>query len=351
MGIKVRLGIVGCGMIAQHHMKHAVESRHIQVCAVADIREEAARSTAEKFGVQKVYTDPNDLFADPEIEGVVLALQTKYRIELALKAFAQGKHVLLEKPAGMNADEVHRMIEARGALIAGCCSSRFRFFQSAQAAAHFVSTGALGDIRVIRSRNIAPAAPPKSPPLAWQYSKMVNGGGVLADWGVYDLDYILGITGWSLKPESVFGHTWNVTPQFESYIAPESDAETHVVAMIGCEGGTVINFERGAFIPGNREHAWQIVGTKGTLDLYLLPSDQKEIIFHEASSEKGVVRHTIWKGADTWSAVHAGPISDFADSIRDHRQPSTNLENSLTIQMIIDSIYKSSETGSISLIS
>lgn len=350
MSRKVRLGIVGCGMIAQHHIKHAVESDHIQVCAVADINEMAAYSTAEKFGVKKVYIDPNDLLADTEIEGVVLALQTKYRLELALRAFSNGKHVLLEKPAGMDADEVLRMIAARGDLIAGCCSSRFTFFESAQAAAKFVSTGALGELRVIRCRNIAPATPTKSPPLAWQYSKSVNGGGVLADWGVYDLDYILGITGWSLKPETVFGRTWNISPQYESYIAQESDAETHAIAIIGCKGGTVINFERGAIIPGNREHAWQIVGTKGTLDLHLLPSDQKEIIFHEASSEEGVIRHTIWKGADTWSAVHAGPITDFAASIRDHRQPGTNLENSLTIQEIIDSIYKSSEMGTMSII-
>ncbi|MFK7692586.1 Gfo/Idh/MocA family protein [Paenibacillus sp. HJGM_3] len=350
MGSKIKLGIVGCGMIAQHHLKHAMESEHILVTAVADIREQAARSTADKFGIPTVYTDPDELFANPEIEGVVLALQTKYRTELALKAFAQGKHVLLEKPAGMNAEEVRRMIEVRGELIAGCCSSRFRFFDSARAAAEFIQTGALGDIRVIRCRNIAPAAPPNAPPLPWQYSRTVNGGGVLADWGVYDLDYILGILGWTLQPETVYGRKWNVAPPYESYIAPESDAETHVVAMIGCSGGAVIHFERGAMIPGNREHAWQIVGTKGTLDLYLLPSEEKEIVFHEAVTEEGVVRHTIWKGADTWSGVHAGPISDFAASIRDRRQPGTNLENAWTIQSIIDSIYASSDTGKLSII-
>ncbi|WP_164821542.1 Gfo/Idh/MocA family protein [Paenibacillus koleovorans] len=341
----VKLGVVGCGAIAQHHLKHATGNEGIEVVAVADVREEAARATAAKFGIAHAYTDAEELFDNPEVEGVILALQTRFRTELALRAFAKGKHVLLEKPAAMNADEVRRMIAGRGALSAGCCSSRFRFFASAVAAAEFVRSGALGELRLLRSRNLAPATPPKDPPLAWQYSREANGGGVLADWGVYDLDYLLGITGWTLRPEHVFARVWYVPPAFESFIAAGSDGETHVSATIACQGGPLISYERGALQAAKREHAWQLVGTNGSLDLYLLPQEEKEIVFHAASKAEGVVSRTIWKGTESWAAVHAGPVVDFAASIREGRQPSTSLEHALTVQEIVDAIYMSSESG------
>lgn len=342
---KVRIGVVGCGVIGKHHIQGGLNSPGVEITAVADINETAVRQVADKFEISKVYTRAEDLFADPQVEGVVLALQTSIRADLALGAFAAGKHVLIEKPPGMSAEEILKLMDAQGDRIVGCCSSRFRFYDSAVAASDFIKEGHLGDLRVIRCRNIVQAHPPKRTPPLWQYKKSLNGGGVMADWGIYDLDYIFGLTGWSLRPRQVLANAWPIAAPYQSYLAPGSDAETHVSALIACDGGTMISFERGIQVTSDTEHAWQITGSHGSLDLYLLPQEEKEIIFHGASTEQGVNLRTIWKGTEGWPGLHDHPIRDFAEAIREGRPAKTDLNQALMLQEIIDAIYLSADTG------
>ena len=127
----VALGVIGCGVIGRHHLAAASQSPMIRVAAVADLIEEKGREMVEQYGIPKRYVDGIDLLEDPEIEAVVLAFPAVGRFPLAMKAFGKGIHVLTEKPVAMNAGEVRQMIAARGDLVAGCCSSRYRFLPSA----------------------------------------------------------------------------------------------------------------------------------------------------------------------------------------------------------------------------
>lgn len=340
----VNLGIIGCGVIGRHHMAAASRSSLIRVVAVADLIEERGRAMAEQYAVPKRYLEGADLLEDPEIEAVVLAFPAVGRFPLALKAFRKGLHVLVEKPVAMEADQVRQMIAARGGLAAGCCSSRFRFLPSAAAVTEFIATAALGELRVIRARNIsAAAAPPTSPPPTWRLIRAQNGGGILMNWGCYDLDYLLGVTGWSLRPRWVFGQTWTLPDHYADRAAPGSDAETHVAALIRCEGGATITYERGEFVAGRSESAWQIVGSRGSLHLHMTTTRSKTIIFDAADSEHGVVPQVIWQGEEDAALVHDGPVQDFCAAIREGRQPKTSLEQALVVQQISDAIYQSAQ--------
>ena len=340
----VRLGVIGCGVIGQFHLATARQAPQIDIVAVADLREEAARATAEKFDVQKVYADGEALLADPNVEAVVLAMPTRGRAELALSAFARGQHVLTEKPVAMNADEVRRLIRARGKLVAACCSSRYRFQPSARAAAEVIAGGALGELRVLHCRGIVAAGkPPEKPPPPWRLTKSLNGGGILMNWGCYDLDYLLGLAGWSLRPEQVLAQCWRVPPQFESHIAPGSDAETHFAALIRCDNAAVISIERGEYATAESESAWRIVGTRGSLRLHMLPGEGKQIVHHDTTTDQGVISKTIWEGDDGYQTPNDGPVRDFAEAIREGREPETSLEKALVVQQITDAIYESAE--------
>jgi UDP-N-acetyl-2-amino-2-deoxyglucuronate dehydrogenase len=343
---KVRLGIIGCGVIGTAHLRVAQRSPSIQVMAVADLIEEKACEAAENFGVETAYTNADDLLADERVEGVVLAMPAAPRTELALRAFAKGKHVLTEKPVAMNAEEVQKMIKARGDLVAACCSSRHRFQPHAQVVTDFIAGGDLGGLRVVHCRALQAAGErPQSSPPPWRLSKSMNGGGILVNWGCYDLDYLLGITGWTLKPMVVLAQTWQVPPQFESHVAPGSDAEAHFASLILCDGGAVISFERGEYMPAQSENAWKIIGTKGSLRLHMTPAKGKKIIHDDTSTEKGVISRVLWEGDEGWDTTHAGPIEDFAAAIREGREPKTSLEKALIVQKITDAIYASAAQG------
>ena len=343
----VKVGIIGCGVIGTNHLASSVQAPLADVVAVADLIPERGKENSGKFDVRKVYVEGDDLLEDPEIEVVVLATPAHARFSLAMHAFKAGKHVLTEKPVAMNADQVRQMIAAKGDLVAGCCCSRYSFLPSSRAAADLVATGVLGQLRVVHCRALrSGSGPPKKDPPEWRLKRHLNGGGILMNWGCYDLDYLLGITGWTLKPKTVLAQTWTVPPKFEALAAPGSDAETHFTSLILCEGGTVITFERAEMSTARREGAWKIVGTEGSLDLQMVSGDTpRKIVHNRASSEEGVISETIWEGEETGNVVHEGPLADITAAIREGREPKTSLERALVIQQISDAIYKSAETG------
>jgi predicted dehydrogenase len=172
----------------------------------------------------------------------------------------------------------------------------------------------------------------------------VSGGGILVNWGCYDLDYLLGITGWTLKPKLALAQTWTIPEQFKTHVPSGSDAEAHFASLILCENGTVISFERGEYMPSRNEEAWQIVGSKGTLQLHMTPGKNK-VLHDDTSTEAGVVSKILWEGEETWDTTHEGPIQDFAEAIRDGREPKTSLEKALVVQKITDAIYGSAAMG------
>ncbi len=126
-----------------------------EVVAIADLREEVAQRTAEQFGIDRVYSNPYDLIADPQVEGIIVCFPPAGRLEVVLAALQAGKHVLLEKPVAYNAKEVEAYIAARGDLVVGCCSGRVRLTRTAREATAFIASGALGEIRTLRVR-VAP---------------------------------------------------------------------------------------------------------------------------------------------------------------------------------------------------
>ena len=342
----VRLGVVGCGVIGPTHMQAAVDSPRLELVAVADLIEERAAKAAERFAVPKTYLSGSELLDDPGVEAVVLAFPTGTRTALALEALAKGKHVLLEKPVAMSCDEVRQMMAARGDRQVACCSSRMRFLESARVAAELIASGALGPLRVVRHRCVQACGPkPEQPRPDWRMIRARNGGGYLVNWGCYDLDYLLGITGWTLKPTVVLAQTWRVPPQFESHIWSGSDAEAHYAALVRCEGGAVLTLERGEYMAAETENAWQVVGTQGSLTLQMTRATPWRILHTDTSTEEGAATSTLWEGDEAAAKPLSHPAVDLAEAIRLGRRPATDLDRSLVVQQITDAIYASAASG------
>ncbi len=343
---KLKIGVVGCGVMGMRHLAVAKASSLAEPFAVADLIPQRVREAARASGAPRVYADGRELVADLEVEAVVFATPAAKRDELVIAALRAGKHVLIEKPVAMSAEVVRRMIKARGDRVAACCSSRFHSFESTGVAARLVATGALGDIRLVHCRVHDPAGlPPKSPPPTWRLRTRENGGGILMNWGCYDLDYLLGICGWSLKPRAVLAQTWGVPPRSRANVAPDSDAESHFAAFILCDGGAVISFERGEYMAARAEQAWQITGTHGSLNMIMMPQQGKVMTHDETKTESGVVSREIWRGDETWEQMEDFVLTDFTEAVVQGRPPHTTLEQALVIQGVTDAIYASARSG------
>ncbi len=345
----VKIGAIGCGVVGSRNLEAAQASELCEVVAAADLRIERRQWAAKTAQVPRVYEDGRDLIdEDEEVEAVIIAFPAAARTAMAMRALARDKHVLLEKPVAMNAREVETMIEWRGDdLAVGCFSARYRGFESAQVVTDFVTGGGLGQVRELFFRCFRPAGPPTgNVPPPWRESFSMNAGGILTNWSCYDLDFILGVSGWCFRPRTVLAGTWRCADQFRYAVAPESDADAHFSALVTGDDGMVLSIERAEFAAAQQNEVWQIVGSEGTLHLQMLATGERQIIHDDGSNpEEGVVTRTLWEGDDRAGGSSAWVIDDFARAIREGRQPMTTLENSLVIAQITDAVYESARTG------
>jgi len=341
----VNIGVIGCGVIGKRHLASASTYERIRIAAVADLDEALAREQAAEFGAAAAYGSAEALIADANVEAVVLAMPTGVRTPLAIKALEAGRHVLLEKPAAMNVGEVDRMIEAKGGRVAACASSRFRFSPYAEPVRKAIASGRLGAIREVRIVHHRPCGKPNPNPVAWRLRKAANGGGYLVNWGVYDLDYLLGVTDWALEPETVLAQTWPIAGHLQHHVAEGSDAETHVSALIRCRSGATISMTRAEYAATSQEDGWQIIGERGAIRQPVGSGESYAVFLDTAEASSGTRTETLWEGEATWEPAHAGPVRDLADAVLDGREPATPLEKARVIQSICDAVYASAESG------
>ena len=110
---KVTWGMLGTATIAKRAtiagMKKAPNCR---LYAVAGRNPEKVDEYVKEYGFEKGYLSYDELLDDPEIEAVYIPLPNSLHYEWVLKAVAKKKHVLCEKPMGLNAEEVEKMIAA-----------------------------------------------------------------------------------------------------------------------------------------------------------------------------------------------------------------------------------------------
>lgn len=345
----VKIGVIGCGVIGSRNLEKAQESELCEVVAAADLRVDRREWARDEAGVPHIYEDGRDLLdEDDEVQAVILAFPAGERGAMAMRGLARGKHVLLEKPVAMSAREVQTLIEWRGDdLAVGCFSARYRACDSAQVATEFITSGGLGEIREIFFRCFRSAAPPTgNTPPPWRESFVMNAGGILTNWSSYDLDYVLGICGWSFRPRTVLAQVWRCADPFRHAVAPESDADAHFTALAIGEDGTALSIERAEFAAHEQHELWEIVGSHGTLHLNMLASGEHELVYDDGSDpEEGIVRRTLWQGNEPSAEGTPRVIDDFARAIREGRQPMTSLEHSLILAQITDAIYESARTG------
>lgn len=112
MADRVRVGVVGCGLIAQvMHLPYLAElDERFEIAALCDISKEVAAGCAARYGVDRVHTRWEDLLAD-ELDAVMV-LTSGDHAPIALGAADKGLHVFVEKPMALASRDAARMVQA-----------------------------------------------------------------------------------------------------------------------------------------------------------------------------------------------------------------------------------------------
>jgi predicted dehydrogenase len=109
---RLRIGVIGCGLIAQvmhlHYLREAAD--RFEITALCDVSEDLVRACAEDYGVPRTFARWEDLLAAPV--DAVLILTSGSHAPIAVAAAEAGKHMLIEKPMCFSVAEGRGMIEA-----------------------------------------------------------------------------------------------------------------------------------------------------------------------------------------------------------------------------------------------
>ena len=106
---EIRWAVLGTGVIA-NEMAVALKKNGRNISAVGNRTHSKAVAFAEKYGIQKVYDDFNDMFTDPDIDVIYITTPHNTHIDFMRKAIENGKHVLVEKSITLNSGELEEAI-------------------------------------------------------------------------------------------------------------------------------------------------------------------------------------------------------------------------------------------------
>lgn len=190
---KYRLAIIGCGMICNAaHMPAITELRKkdlVEVVATADIRESAARETAERWEIPSWYTDPQQMLDEVKPDWVSVCTPNVYHKQWSIAALKAGANVMCEKPIALtyrDAKEMFEVADKMGKLLWPCQSRRWSpdmdFAYKAMRAGE-IGKPYFADISFVRRFGI--------PTWGFFHMKEHNGGGSFCDLGVHFIDALL----------------------------------------------------------------------------------------------------------------------------------------------------------------
>ena len=151
----INVGVIGTGSISAMHLQSYEKHANANLLAVCDLNEERAQRAAEKYGATKVYTNYNELLADPEIDAVSICTWNNTHAEISIAALNAGKHVLVEKPLCRTVEEalqVQEAVKSSGKLLQ--VGFVRRYDPNAQMLREFADKGEFGEIYFAKASSV-----------------------------------------------------------------------------------------------------------------------------------------------------------------------------------------------------
>lgn len=194
---KVKIGILGCGVIANStYLPGIAKMANAEMVAACDLVEERARAASEQYDIPEVYTDLDTMLDEADIDLVVNLTHIQAHYETNLKALNAGKHVYSEKTMATTVDEATDLIEeaqARGVRLGAAAATMLSPVN--QKIAHLLEVGAIGKVTFVVSHHShggAASFEGWTTDPTWFYKP---GAGPMLDLGVYDLHTLTGLLG------------------------------------------------------------------------------------------------------------------------------------------------------------
>ena len=190
----VGIGIIGAGAVSDYHHVPGIRiDPRAELVFVCDENQDLLAQRQAKWGPVRQSADWRDVAADVDVDAVIIATPNFTHHAIALGCIAAGKHVMCEKPLGLNfaeADAMHRAAQAKG--VRHMTAFTYRFAPSMRYVRHLIASGALGEPRHFRSQRFLDL-PETS--WGWRQNKKLAGAGDLFDMTIHRIDFAQDLMG------------------------------------------------------------------------------------------------------------------------------------------------------------
>ena len=180
---KIRWGILGAGAVVDRWIKGAMQLDNMEIAAISSRSRETAEKQAGKWNIKRILAYEEMIRSD-DIDIVYIAVPHTAHRELAVMAMNAGKHVLVEKPAAVNAAEFQEMADcAKRNQVFLMEAVWTRFFPIIKRALDYIQNGKIGDVRLVEAKFSFRVGDGDHSRL----TDLNRAGGGLLDTGVYNL--------------------------------------------------------------------------------------------------------------------------------------------------------------------
>lgn len=322
---KLRWGVLSTANIGRTKVIPAIQtSRYGEVVAICSRNPASAQQTASELGIARAFDSYEALLADPDIDAIYNPLPNHLHVPWSVKALEAGKHVLCEKPLGLNAADLTPLLDAakRYPQLKVMEAFMYRFHPQWQKAHELVTNGSIGQLRTIHSHFSYNNREPEN-----IRNSAMMGGGALMDIGCYSI---------SLSRHLFASEPLRVLGQITPYAGYEVD----------CFVSGILEFADGSatFTASTKIENDQYVKASGEAGSVTLPlpfspiADTETQIFlqHEHAVEKLTIA----------SCDHYRDMADaFALSVLNNEPVPTPLNDALANMKVIDAIFASAANG------
>lgn len=152
METKIRWGIIAPGKIAKEFANDLIALSDCHITAVASRSLDRAKEFAKTYQISHVFNSYDDLFKCDFVDVIYIASPHTFHKSLAIQAMKSGKHILCEKPLGVNTKEVKEMLEVaktEGVFLMEALWSRFN--PTIKKIKELVDNGSIGELKYINA--------------------------------------------------------------------------------------------------------------------------------------------------------------------------------------------------------
>jgi UDP-N-acetyl-2-amino-2-deoxyglucuronate dehydrogenase len=344
---EVRFGIVGPGKVAQLHAAALARLPNARLAAVAGRNEERTRALAEPHGARADRGLP-ELLDRGGVDAVILCTPHPLHRDDAIPAARAGLHVVVEKPMALTPEDCDAMIEAaESAGVVLSVVSQRRWYPACRRVKDAIDEGRIGEPIIGTAEVLGWRGPEYYAMDAWRGTRGGEGGGVLVNQAVHQLDLLTWYMGAPREVQSVV----------ENLNHPEIEVEDTAVAVVRFEGGAV-----GSVVATNsvRPGLWARVRVDGRNGASVGVETDRGSSFVAGLSAPTLARNDVWTipgeedgparweaedagalaGVDIESHFHALQLADIVGAIVDGRAPAVDGRAGRTTVELMAGIYR-----------